>query len=389
MFFLPKIFATKESISLLELEKLSHLYSKPSWVKAKPILEKIYRNYLPKTKVKIYFDNDISALSGQNPIYACFSMAALIEIKDLTKYSPGYDFSDSDIKNFIEKGFKSAIFFPIAPYFEGLKKFDYGRGTSLGVIGYFGKNDKFFQEFKDKEIYKKTRFLRHFLDPKVINLMQSMTHQLKGTMNMVASQLRNFEKEYPEAKSLIEMKRYIDIFYKDINYFLGKKTDGTNLFLLNELFEDIENNIFLNKEDIQIKYSNMEIDNSITLHHDRAEVRQILISIVQNAIDAVTEKKINSEGSFNGEVEILVEKEASYNTPSTLTVIIIDNGNGMSQERIELIKNKIISTSKKDGTGIGLAEIAIPLLEKNKIDYSIESSEGQGTKFKLIFSKYM
>lgn len=111
-----------------------------------------------------------------------------------------------------------------------------------------------------------------------------------------------------------------------------------------------------------------------TVYADRSLTMQVLINIVKNAIEAMTNFK-------NGKtLALTVEKEGS----SFVSVHITDSGCGIDVDDIEQIFVPFYST-KKSGSGIGLS-ISQQIMQKQKGNITARSSPGRGSVFTLSFS---
>ncbi|WPC76256.1 sensor histidine kinase [Vibrio porteresiae] len=122
----------------------------------------------------------------------------------------------------------------------------------------------------------------------------------------------------------------------------------------------------------------LKIDNLIPkdtqLQSDRSQVSQAINHILENAIEAL-------EGQNDGHIEFTARQE-----PQGLTILIRDNGPGMSQEMIKHVFDPFFSTKGlKEGRGLGLS-VTYHLLTKLNANISIESEIGQGTQVILQFT---
>ena len=97
-----------------------------------------------------------------------------------------------------------------------------------------------------------------------------------------------------------------------------------------------------------------------------------MINLLVNAMDAVKEKTDPK----------IVLSAASLPKGKT-SIKIADNGAGMSQEVIEKIFIPFFST-KKTGSGIGLS-LCKQIMMLHKGNIQVQSVEGEGTAFQLIF----
>lgn len=101
---------------------------------------------------------------------------------------------------------------------------------------------------------------------------------------------------------------------------------------------------------------------------DRSQIKQVLINIVKNAIEAME--------TF-GAIEIFVSK-----TDEEIEIAIIDDGPGIPKEIIHKLGEPFFTT-KKSGTGLGLM-ITKQILEKHNGRLEIEQNMKAGSTFKII-----
>lgn len=117
------------------------------------------------------------------------------------------------------------------------------------------------------------------------------------------------------------------------------------------------------------------IENDLFILADRQQLKQAVINLIINAVDALQE----SEGEKW--VSLKNYKNAGY-----VYIEIQDNGPGMSPG-VQKQAFEPFYTTKAHGTGLGLA-IAKQHVEENKGHFSVESSIGKGTLIQLSFPQY-
>ena len=98
---------------------------------------------------------------------------------------------------------------------------------------------------------------------------------------------------------------------------------------------------------------------------DEDHLRQILINLVSNSLDAIKE---------NGRIEIIT----GVNNHSW-EIGIKDNGAGIPEENLKTIFNPFFTT-KKEGTGLGLA-ICKKLCAENKAELAVKNNQDKGSTF--------
>ncbi|MEW6586968.1 MAG: ATP-binding protein, partial [Nitrospirota bacterium] len=133
---------------------------------------------------------------------------------------------------------------------------------------------------------------------------------------------------------------------------------------------------FLEKE---IVYRNITLhanlkNNMPSIVGDKGQLQQVLLNILNNAIDAVEK---------GGEIRIASGEEDEH----TVFVEISDNGHGIPQAVLEHIFEPFYTTKKKgEGTGLGLS-ISYGIMQKLGGQILVQSEVGKGTTFVLKVPK--
>lgn len=121
------------------------------------------------------------------------------------------------------------------------------------------------------------------------------------------------------------------------------------------------------KNDIEMHYELCDKIRIIELNPK--EVRQVILNIVRNAIDAMPRK---------GQLTVRTE-----NVLNGIEMSISDTGSGIPPEQLPEIF-KPFYTSKKDGTGLGLA-VCKNIVEAHGGSIKVSSEVGKGTTFMVYF----
>ncbi|MET0392711.1 MAG: HAMP domain-containing sensor histidine kinase [Chitinophagaceae bacterium] len=138
--------------------------------------------------------------------------------------------------------------------------------------------------------------------------------------------------------------------------------------LLNEVLEMARDRILL--KNISVSKSYAAQDYYIVVNRPKMQIA--LTNIIINAIDAMDVK--------NGRLKL-----GTGLTEGKYIIQIEDNGCGISQENLKNVF-KPYFTDKPGGLGLGLAA-ANDIFGSNHVAVNIESEEGQGTRFTLMFEK--
>lgn len=121
-----------------------------------------------------------------------------------------------------------------------------------------------------------------------------------------------------------------------------------------------------NQKNIQII---LESDTDAAIVCDRSQIKQVLINLVKNAIEAMEDQ---------GKIIIrAVEAE------DKVKLSIIDEGTGLPEEIFHRIGEPFFTT-KPSGTGLGLL-ITKKILKNHGADFYMFNNEGKGSTFELLF----
>ncbi len=103
-------------------------------------------------------------------------------------------------------------------------------------------------------------------------------------------------------------------------------------------------------------------------------IDQVLINLLLNAIDAVSDERVT-----NPKITIV----ASVNLNNRTTIEIADNGHGIKQDLLDKIFMPFF-TSKKKGSGIGLS-LSRQIMQMHKGSISVRSKQDEGAIFTMVF----
>ena len=176
-------------------------------------------------------------------------------------------------------------------------------------------------------------------------------------------------------------KNYIDISLKELNdaqsiindYLSLAKPQTEELSSIN-LSAEVKNavrlfiNSYSNIKGIRIESS---IQDQLHMNGNRAELKQILVNIMKNGIEAMKDNGLLTVRLYSNLGEILIE--------------IIDTGMGMTKEQIHKVGTPFYSTKDK-GTKWTNNLLSASPVDEGKLE--IESERGKGTKFTIRFPCY-
>ena len=221
-----------------------------------------------------------------------------------------------------------------------------------------------------EKIIEKNKILKELQKEKELKLaLFKLTHEIKnplavckGYLEMLEHNKENVEKYLPIITDEINRTLIVINSFSDYGK-LKIEREEVDIVMLIEDIKDTLDPIF-RKNKVKTKYDIKEEEIYIELDYDR--MKQVLINIYKNAIEAKKEE------------ENLTIKTTIKKLPTTVEIIIEDNGVGMAEETLEKI-SKIFYTTKSNGTGLGVA-LSKEIIEQHQGKLNYESKLGSGTK---------
>jgi len=207
-------------------------------------------------------------------------------------------------------------------------------------------------------------------------LASGVAHEIRNPINAIGMIAQRLDKEFKVEKDSEEyhsitslLRSEVTRINKIITQFLSyaKPLDiRLKRVIAKEFFDDIYR---LFSEQAKLKGAQLIklSDQSFEMMIDPELIKQSLMNLVQNAIDAVDK---------NGKVEINY-----FNESDKLIIEVSDNGKGIPEK----IKNKIFDlyyTTKPEGTGLGLS-IVQKIIAEHKGTIEVFSEVNKYTKFKI------
>lgn len=262
---------------------------------------------------------------------------------------------------------------------------------SLGSLLYFQTVNKIRAEESNLHMEQRKNFQDQLSQAgklaSIGELVDSVAHEINTPLGIITSHIDalNLKNDYPlqfaaDLEVIRNQTKRINNYTKSLlNYshripFNPKQEKLTSLideclFLLNPLFHSK-----------RIRITKMYEHNLPAIEVDRGQIEQVLINLLNNAADAI---------SNNGEIKIEVGTEdrniSSVNRDEIkyATIAITDNGSGIKAEDINNIFEAFFTTKQEGkGTGLGLPiSKAIILRHKGKIE--VVSEPDKFTTFKI------
>jgi len=114
-----------------------------------------------------------------------------------------------------------------------------------------------------------------------------------------------------------------------------------------------------------------DLDDVGTIALDRLAIYRVLVDLTTNAIEACTE-------GGPGDLVVL----GSRSTPGEVVLTVADNGIGMTQDVLDNLYTRFVSTKSRGGTGLGMVVVK-QIVDEHEGEIEVESTPGEGTTFRI------
>ncbi len=206
------------------------------------------------------------------------------------------------------------------------------------------------------------------------SIIHDIGNPLAGLSNLMELYKGNIADEEEKKEILNLVEEEIDdlnnIVLSFLNFSKTRKTEQAKVdicHIVNESVNILRSEMINNNIKVHIK----ENKEKIYLDVDRRNIKQALINIIKNSIQA-----IEYEGHINIEV-VDLKKEVK--------IIIEDTGIGIKEDEVKNIFEPFYTT-KKDGTGLGLST-AYKIIRDNEGKLEVNSKYKEGTQFIITIPK--
>ncbi|MFK8009045.1 MAG: PAS domain-containing sensor histidine kinase [Saprospiraceae bacterium] len=206
-------------------------------------------------------------------------------------------------------------------------------------------------------------------------IIRMMAHEVNNSIGAINSILQthveyNTEENSDERESLeiaIERNNSMSSFMGNFAKVVRLPQPHLEQIEINELLHNIGKLM-----ESQAKTKNISIEyhlgkNNFFASIDAKQIEQVLVNIIKNSIEAI---------DYQGIIQV-ISKE------SPKTILIRDNGSGISKENVEKLFTPFFST-KMDGQGVGLTLIR-EVLSNHDAQFNLKTNDDGWTEFRIVF----
>ncbi|PYZ91614.1 hypothetical protein CR194_18445 [Salipaludibacillus keqinensis] len=284
----------------------------------------------------------------------------------------------SNLEMFLEKKEKGSQF-EMECTFNGELKTYFLSISTLPKLEGEGIHDELLVVFYD--LTEKREMERELLRSEKLKVVGEMSagfaHEIRNPLTTIKGfiQLFNEQDREDNLKYYPIVIEEIDRINKIMNELLNIANPNPSNEKTNVDVEDILQDIVLLQES-QMKKNHIELEtflhgNLPELHMNRDKMKQVLINLIQNGIEAMPDGgRMNIRTYLEGE-------EAD----KVVMISIEDTGAGMDRETVEKLGTPFYTT-KETGTGLGLT-VSYSVVEDMNGSINVSSEKGKGTTFTI------
>ena len=213
-------------------------------------------------------------------------------------------------------------------------------------------------------------FAHELNQPLTANLLHAELMQAKLEAAQREQVLPQLDLLHQVASAMVQdTQRAGDIIRKLRNLFRMSRGEYTPL-KVDELVQDMLDLVQSKMKDADIDWQ-VQFDGELQLHGDATQLQQVILNLLNNAIEALTES-----GQPRSELRIRGKASGLF-----LDLEVEDNGKGIAPERADDVFS-LFKTSKSQGMGVGLC-LSRSIVEMHGGRLTFQSEPGRGTVFTL------
>lgn len=223
---------------------------------------------------------------------------------------------------------------------------------------------------------------------KALNQMiASIAHEIRNPLMSIKTFVELIPSKKQSPKFIEQMGEYLPTELERINGLIKRlidyaKPSGLNKTRVN--VNDVVTSCTVLTSNMLIRSNailNVEMEDGLEITADANQLKQILINIILNSIEAMNEK-VRNDGNPEYKLTMTVKAWGSKNN---VYIQITDEGIGMDECELKRAAEPFFTTKSK-GTGIGLAVTRQHVIENNGT-MTIDSEKNKYTKITLAFGR--
>lgn len=210
-------------------------------------------------------------------------------------------------------------------------------------------------------------------------LVAGIAHEMRNPLTAIKAFIEVLPKKMDDPRFRAEMLRYVPEEMERLNRIVEDLLDYSRarpLQLQTIRVEELLQSVLVlfarrfESERVQLR---LQVNRELTMLADRGRLKQVLINLVMNAMEAM------SSGTSK-QLTIRAWEEAGE-----IRISVSDNGEGMREEQLNRLFEPFY-TSKAQGIGLGLY-VSHKIIREHGAQIEVQSASGMGTTFTLRFAQ--
>ena len=217
-------------------------------------------------------------------------------------------------------------------------------------------------------------------------MISMIAHQWRQPLSTITLNISNFQiqKMLGKEQNIAEIEKTLEDISRTIVYLSNTIDDFQTFFNPNRLVEELRVEELLQKaakfvaprlKDEAIEFVVLT-KSDMTLQTYPNELLQVILNLLNNAIDALIETKPS-----NAKLELIAQPQ-----DEAICIYVIDNAGGIAEEHISRLFEPYFSTKGKNGTGLGLYMSQMIMQKQFGTEITLSSSP-KGSSFAIIVPK--
>jgi PAS domain S-box-containing protein len=206
-------------------------------------------------------------------------------------------------------------------------------------------------------------------------LASGVAHEIRNPLNTIGTIAQQLNKDFEPNENSDEYNQLTQLVYTEVKRINGTIQDflrfarpepiNPSKFDIDEIMIQLESQYNSFMADKNINFNVVKNWTGI-VNWDKKQILQVLMNIIQNAIDSIEN---------GGEINLGISRDSQ----EIIEINISDTGKGMDESEKQNIFN-LYFTTKAKGTGIGLS-IVQQIIYEHSGTIDVESKKGKGSKF--------
>ena len=203
-------------------------------------------------------------------------------------------------------------------------------------------------------------------------LLRKLSHEMGNALMLLGGSIYYLENEITDSNTECDITNlkndyaYICNLFRNLREYNHTEGIEKKIITVNELTEEIKNTFMKmpGSEDVELLTDDGGCPEDMAIYADITKIRQILINMIKNSIEAMEENSSEKGKHLSIRLEKVSMNDEDKNMffkrlikKEYVHVEICDNGKGISKNHLRDIFRPMFTYGKREGTGLGLSVV--------------------------------